>query len=142
MADILGSHNLWKLKKLLYGFIDAGKHFWLNVKEILEDKTFEMLQGDVELRSNVSIQISIEDYAESLTKIGMDRNRKKTEELSREEMFAVTKIMGKLAWLARNNLADLDYGSVKLSEANKWYVQQTFFMQRGGLRRVSHIRMR
>ena len=46
MADILGSHNLWKLKKLLYGFIDAGKHFWLNVKEILEDKTFEMLQGD------------------------------------------------------------------------------------------------
>ena len=53
----------------------------------------KMLQGDVELRSNVSIQISIEDYAESLTKIGMDRNRKKTEELSREEMFAVTKIM-------------------------------------------------
>ena len=45
-ADILGSHKLWKLKKLLYGFIDAGKHFWLNAKEILEDKTFEMLQGD------------------------------------------------------------------------------------------------
>ena len=45
-ADILGSQKLWKLKKLLYGFIDAGKHFWLNVKEILEDKTFEMLQGD------------------------------------------------------------------------------------------------
>ena len=90
-----------------------------------------MLQGDVELRSNVSIQISIEDYAESLTKIGMDRNSKKTEELFREEMFAVTKIMGKLAWLARNNLADLHYGSVKLSEANKWYVQQNFFMHRG-----------
>ena len=83
------------------------------------------------MRSNVSIQISIEDYAESLTKIGMDRNRKKTEELSREEMFALTKIMGKLAWLARNNLADLHYGSVKLSKANKWYVQQKFFMQRG-----------
>ena len=106
--------------------MDAGKHFWLHVKEILEDKTFEMLQGDVELRSNVSIQISIEDYAEILTKFSMDRNRKKTEDLSREEMFALTKIMGKLAWLARNNLADLDYGSVKLSEANKWYVQQTF----------------
>ncbi len=83
------------------------------------------------MRSIVSIQISIEDYAESLTKIGMDKKRKKTEGLSREEMFALTKIKGKLAWLARNNLADLDYGSVKLSEANKWYVQQTFFMQRG-----------
>ena len=94
------------------------------------------------MRSNVSIQISIEDYAECLTKIGMDRNRKKMQELSREEMFALTQIMGKLALVARNNLADIHYGSVKLSEANKWYVQQTFFMQRGGLRRVSHIRMR
>ena len=83
------------------------------------------------MRKNVSIQISIEDYAESLTKIGMDRKRKKTEELSREEKFVMTKIVGKQAWLARNNLADLDFGSVKLSEANKWYVQQTFFMQRG-----------
>ena len=83
------------------------------------------------MRSNVSIQISIEDYAESLTKISEDRNRKKTEDLSREELFALTNITGKLAWLARNNLADLHYGSVKLTKANKWYVQQIFFMQRG-----------
>ena len=49
MADILGSHYLWKLKKPLYGFMDAGKHFWLHVKEILENKTFEMLQGNESL---------------------------------------------------------------------------------------------
>ena len=46
MADILGSLYLWKLKKPFYGFMDAGKHFWLHVKESLEDKTLEMLQGD------------------------------------------------------------------------------------------------
>ena len=45
------------------------------------------------MRSNISIQISIEDYAESLTKLSMDRNRKKSVELSRVEMFALTKIM-------------------------------------------------
>ena len=27
MADILGSLYLWKLKKTLYGFMDAVKHF-------------------------------------------------------------------------------------------------------------------
>ena len=37
MADILETHYLWKLKKPLCGFMDAGKHFWLHVKEILED---------------------------------------------------------------------------------------------------------
>ena len=57
MADILGSHYLWKLKKPLYGFMAAGKHIWLHVKEILENKTFEMLQGNESLYFNESLYL-------------------------------------------------------------------------------------
>ena len=44
--DIMEERILWHLRKPLYGLCDAGRRFWLKVKEILEKNGYKKLTGD------------------------------------------------------------------------------------------------
>ena len=55
------------------------------------------------------IQISMEDYIQSLEDIKNIRKAEREEELSRLEMKEFRKVTGKLSWLANSTRPDLSY---------------------------------
>ena len=44
--DIAEEGFIWKLQKPLYGLTDAGRRFWLRVKNILEENGYKRVTGD------------------------------------------------------------------------------------------------
>ena len=70
-------------------------------------------------KTNQKIEMSMEDYADSLEEIKDIRKSKKDEELSKLELKTYRKYVGKLSWLAENTRPDLSICALNLSKNNQ-----------------------
>ena len=70
----------------------------------------------------------MDDYADSIEPMEIDKKRKRTEEIMYKEISALRELVGKLAWLAHNMRPDLCYGAVYLQKNwlfTGWEMQAT-----------------
>ena len=71
---------------------------------------------DIKLQKDGKITVSMDDYADSIEPMLIDRKRKRTEEITYKEISALRELVGKLAWLAQNIRPDMCYGAVYLQK--------------------------
>ena len=73
------------------------------------DGSFRFCGLDITLKPDGRITVSMEDYANSLEKMYVDKKRDKDEETTYRENCDLRENIGKLAWLADNVRPDLSY---------------------------------
>ena len=83
----------------------------------VESDSFRFTGIDVK-KTETGIEISMEDYAQSLEDINI-REAKADEELTREELKIFRKYVGKLNWLATNTRPDLAIYALDLAKKQK-----------------------
>ena len=88
----------------------------LDVSEV-EDYKFRYTGIDIKKVEN-GIEISMDEYAESLEEIKV-REGKSDEELTREEMKFLRKYVRKLNWLAANTRLDIAIHALELAKKQK-----------------------
>ena len=119
-------------------FFMAGKSdFLMKITKKIEDNlTVEKdkfrFNGIDVIRTSNGIEISMNDYANSIEEIQDIRKAKKDEVLTKTEMKLYRKMTGKLNWLADNTRPDLSISALLMSKKNS---QATI----GDLKRVNHI---
>ena len=64
---------------------------------------------------NGKIEVSMEDYAESIQEIKEIRKAKREEKLTKAELKEYRKYTGKISWLAQGTRPDLSYSSLNLA---------------------------
>ena len=82
----------------------------------VEDDRFRFCGVDVRLTKDKEIVISMEDYAEALQEINIEKDRKKKAELNKWEMTEFRRVVGQVSWLASNVRPDLAYNAVWMSK--------------------------
>ena len=70
-------------------------------------------------KSGDSIELSMEDYADSIEEIKEIRRDKKEEPLTKTELKIFRKYTGKMNWLAENTRPDLSIWALNMSKRNK-----------------------
>ena len=71
---------------------------------------------NIKLQKDGRITVSMDDYADSIEPMVIDRKRRRTEEITYKEISALRELVGKLAWLAHNMRPDICYGAVYLQK--------------------------
>ena len=94
---------------------EIKKH--LDVSKI-EDGKFRFTGIDIEQMADGSIELSMEEYAESLEDI-LIREDKASEPLDKDELRTLRKYVGKLSWLAANARPDLAVYALNLAKKQK-----------------------
>ena len=84
----------------------------------IEDDSFRFCGVDLKLIDG-SIEVSMEDYTESLEEVLLHPGKRKKEELNDKEMTAFRKITGKISWLSSICRPDLSFNSLKMSMKGK-----------------------
>ena len=84
----------------------------------IEDDSFQFCGVDLKLIV-CSIEVSMEDYTESLGEVPLHPGKRKKEELNDKEMTAFRKITGKISWLSSIFTPDLSFNSLKMSMKGK-----------------------
>ena len=69
-------------------------------------------------KSGDSIELSMEDYADSIEEIKEIRRDKKEEPLTKTELKIFRKYTGKMNWLAENTRPDLSIWALNMSKRN------------------------
>merc|ERR1711873_274996 len=67
---------------------------------------------------NGKIEISIEDYTESIKEIKEIRKANRNEKLTNAELKENRKYTGKISWLAQGTRPDLSYSTLNLAKKN------------------------
>merc|ERR1712101_34810 len=83
----------------------------------IEENNFRFTGLDVKT-TDEGIEISMEDYANSITEIQDIRKANRTEPLTKAELKEYRKYTGKLSWLAQGTRPDLSYSALNLSKKN------------------------
>merc|ERR1712002_1143013 len=96
--------------------IVAGIKGKFTVSKVEEDN-FRFTGLDVKTR-NDQIEISMEDYAESIKEIEEIRKASRDEKLTNAELKEYRKYTGKISWLAQGNRPDLSYSTLNLVKKN------------------------
>ena len=86
------------------------------VSKIEEDK-FRFKGLDVKAE-NGKIQVSMEDYADSVEEIKEIRKADRGEKLTRVELKEYRKYTGKISWLSQGTRPDLSYSALMLAKKN------------------------
>merc|ERR1712074_160484 len=89
----------------------------LDVSKV-EDGRFRFTGIDIEKMEDGRIELSMNEYANSLEDI-LIREDKSSEQLDREEMQTLQKYVGKLSWLATNARPDLSIYALNLAKKQK-----------------------
>ena len=89
----------------------------LDVSKV-EDRRFRFTGIDIEKMEDGRIELSMNEYANSLEDI-LIREDKSSEQLDREEMRTLRKYVGKLSWLATNARPDLSIYALNLAKKQK-----------------------
>merc|ERR1712243_528036 len=96
--------------------IVAGIEEKFTVSKVEEDN-FRFTGLDVKTK-NGKIEVSIEDYAESIQEIKEIRKAKRDEKLMKAELKEYRKYTGKISWLAQGTRPDLSYSALSLTKKN------------------------
>merc|ERR1711962_752951 len=83
----------------------------------VEEDNFRFTGLDVKTKDG-KIQISMEDYAESITEIKEIRKADRNEKLTTAELKEYRKYTGKISWLAQGTRPDLSYSILNLAKKN------------------------
>ena len=83
----------------------------------VEEDNFRFTGLDVKTK-NGKIEISMEDYAESLQEIKEIRKANRNEKLTNAELKEYRKYTGKISWLAQGTRPDLSYSTLNLAKKN------------------------
>ena len=83
----------------------------------IEENNFRFTGLDVKTNDE-QIEISMEDYADSINEIKEIRKANRTEKLTKAELKEYRKYTGKLSWLAQGTRPDLSYSVLDLSKKN------------------------
>merc|ERR1712115_311225 len=83
----------------------------------VEEDNFRFTELDVKTKDG-NIEISMEDYAESIKEIKEIRKADRTEKLTKAELKEYSKYTGKLSWLAQGTRPDLSYSALDLAKKN------------------------
>ena len=84
----------------------------------VERNSFRFTGVDIK-RTEEGIEISMNDYADSLEEIVEIRDVKRDEPLTKIEMKLYRKMTGKVSWLAENVRSDLCFTALEMSKKNK-----------------------
>merc|ERR1712029_1059042 len=84
------------------------------VSEIEEDK-FRFTGLDVKAE-NGKVQVSMEDYADSVEEIKDIRKADRTEKLTKAELKEYRKYTGRISWLSQGKRPDLSYSALMLAK--------------------------
>merc|ERR1712208_258862 len=82
-----------------------------------EEDKFRFTGLDVKLE-NGKVQVSMEDYADSVNEIKEIRKADRTEKLTRAELKEYRKYTGRISWLSQGTRPDLSYSALKLAKKN------------------------
>ncbi|XP_068232178.1 titin-like [Palaemon carinicauda] len=114
--DVKQEGTIWKLKKPIYGLEDAGKREFVDmIKDLLmknftiskvESSEFRFTGIDI-VKTREGIEVSMEDYAQSIEEIKEIRKIGNDEPLTKTEYKVFRKYAGKIQWLAENVRPDL-----------------------------------
>merc|ERR1712002_1134368 len=96
--------------------IVAGIKGKFTVSKVEEDN-FRFTGLDVKTK-NDQIEISMEDYAESIKEIEEIRKASRDEKLTKAELKEYRKYTGKISWLAQGTRPDLSYSALNLAKKN------------------------
>ena len=83
----------------------------------VEEDNFRFTGLDVKTKDG-NIEISMEDYAESIKEIKEIRKADRTEKLTKAELKEYRKYTGRLSWLAQGTRPDLSYSALDLAKKN------------------------
>ena len=83
----------------------------------IEDKRFRFTGIDIN-KTDEGIEISMEDYADSIDEITDIRKAEKSEPLTKVEMKVLRKMTGKVSWLAENCRPDLCFNALEMAKRN------------------------
>ena len=83
----------------------------------VEEDNFRFTGLDVKTK-NGKIEISMEDYAESIKEIKEIRKASRNEKLTNAELKEYRKYTGKISWLAQGTRPDLSYSTLNLAKKN------------------------
>ena len=83
----------------------------------VEENNFRFTGLDVKTNDE-HIEISMEDYADSINEIKEIRKASRTEKLTKAELKEYRKYTGKLSWLAQGTRPDLSYSALDLAKKN------------------------
>merc|ERR1712112_631426 len=83
----------------------------------VEKDNFRFIGLDVKTKNN-QIEISMEDYADSITEIEEIRKAGREERLTKVELKEYRKYTGKISWLAQGTRPDLSYSALNLAKKN------------------------
>merc|ERR1711881_837522 len=83
----------------------------------VEENNFRFTGLDVKTNDG-NIEISREDYADSINEIKEIRKASRTEKLTKAELKEYRKYTGKLSWLAQGTRPDLSYSALDLAKKN------------------------
>merc|ERR1712101_84035 len=83
----------------------------------IEENNFRFTGLDVKTNDE-QIEISMEDYADSINEIKEIRKANRTEKLTKAELKEYRKYTGKLSWLAQDTRPDLSYSTLNLAKKN------------------------
>ena len=84
----------------------------------VEQNSFGFTGVDVKKTEN-SIEVSMEDYVESLQEVKNIRTAKKNDELLPSEMKLFRGYTGKIAWLADNVRPDMSYSALEMTKKGR-----------------------
>merc|ERR1712243_317967 len=96
--------------------IVAGIEEKFTVSKVEEDN-FRFTGLDVKTKDG-KIEVSMEDYAESIQEITEIRKANRNEELTKPELKEYRKYTGKISWLAQGTRPDLSYSALHLAIRN------------------------
>ncbi|XP_064085415.1 uncharacterized protein LOC135200740 [Macrobrachium nipponense] len=126
--DVKKEGTIWKLNKPIYGLEDAGKREFVDmIKELLmknftiskvESSEFRFTGIDI-VKTREGIEVSMEDYAQSIEEIKEIRKIGNDEPLTKTEYKVFRKYAGKIQWLAENVRPDLAIVGLNMSMKNK-----------------------
>merc|ERR1711872_530190 len=83
----------------------------------VEEDNFRFTGLDVKTK-NGKIEISMEDYTESIKEIKEIRKANRNEKLTTAELKEYRKYTGKISWLVQGTRPDLSYSSLNLAKKN------------------------
>merc|ERR1712115_397708 len=83
----------------------------------VEEDNFRFTGLDVKTKDG-NIEISMEDYAESIKEIKEIRKADRTEKLTKAELKGYRKYTGKVSWLSQGTRPDLSYSTLMLAKKN------------------------
>merc|ERR1712121_349128 len=127
----MGEHKNGKLVGLILSHVDdftkagtqefvqqivAGIEEKFTVSKV-EEGDFRYTGLDVKTK-NGKIEVSMEEYAESIQEIKEIRKAKRNEKLTKAELKEYRKYTGKISWLAQGTRPDQSYSSLNLAKKN------------------------